>query len=642
MNFCGKKKKKEIEESRDNRIMASSGDDDDNDIDIVNDNKDDDDDDDKEESGSSLNTDQSLHNSKPGTSEDEDGEVPSSSLPGQTPRIAMNRTTESIPESVDSTSKPSKRKQKHRQRQKQRHKQKQENQKQEQEQEQGQGQGQEQKPKKKNNDESGAVEHNKSDFPIDLVRTDTKSTYDDEFGDQELEAFTKQLSVKSILQLQTTESMHQMELDEGGGIMYEGEIVDVDNDDNNNNNNSNRNNSINNNSINNNSINNDSINNNSINSNNEDYKAQGRKQDNQRDKRAFPTKGNKKRSVRFKRDERTAMAQVKTHANKVKDLRKDLESDHGNEQDVHDEDDPVFPMEEFAIMPDERLGRGATGVVVKAFHLLSCQVVAIKVLIQKNKKRREIGERNIYAYSYTYIIRIVEQITTVQTARSAHKTIQIQTDQEICVLENMKDSKYIIDMIGYGKDRDTNEMKIALEYMDGGSLKDYISNNSNVPCPESIVKYASYSILQALKELHQHRYVHNDIKPGNILYSLNGDIKLSDFGTVIKLDIADSLLTINCGTAKYLAPEKDNNNRVCYNTKADVWSFGLTIYELCTGAFIHPDTLPSSLCSNPPKLNPQMFTKDCCEFVRLCLTQVEHINNFLSVFKIRKKGTVSA
>ncbi|ETO18777.1 hypothetical protein RFI_18478, partial [Reticulomyxa filosa] len=209
------------------------------------------------------------------------------------------------------------------------------------------------------------------------------------------------------------------------------------------------------------------------------------------------------------------------------------------------------------------------------------------------------------------------------TARSAHKSIQHQTNQEINVLRTLKSSRYVIDMIEHGQDRENNTMKIALEYMDGGSLKDYIQNHPRRPCPEGVVKYASYCVLQALKELHQHYYVHNDVKPGNILYSLGGDVKLSDFGTVMKLNPkTHDMLTINCGSAKYLAPEKTHNTtRVCYDMKADIWSFGLTIFELCTGELIHSDTTPTQLCSNPPQLDPHVFSADCCDFIRCCLIQ---------------------
>ncbi|ETN98926.1 hypothetical protein RFI_38561, partial [Reticulomyxa filosa] len=248
----------------------------------------------------------------------------------------------------------------------------------------------------------------------------------------------------------------------------------------------------------------------------------------------------------------------------------------------------LFPKEEFIVMSDEKLGRGASAIVIKAFHVVSCRVAAIK------------------------------------TARSTHKNIQHQTNQEINVLQKMNSSKYIINMIRHGKDCETNATKIALEYMDGGSLKDYIQSHSHRPCMEGIVKYVSFSVLQGLKQLHEQNYVHNDVKPGNILYNMAGDVKLSDFGTVMELhpDCPGlDMLTVNCGTAKYVAPEKAQATQIRYGAKADIWSFGLAIFELCTGQLIHSDTPSTQLYFHPPQLDALVFSKDCCDFIRSCLIQ---------------------
>ncbi|ETO35205.1 Mitogen-activated kinase [Reticulomyxa filosa] len=385
----------------------------------------------------------------------------------------------------------------------------------------------------------------------EFTRSDTKSTYDDEFDEKELDEFTRQLSVHS-LKLHNTESMRRMEMEEAGEIIQEDVAITT--------------------------------------------HSRTHSQSQSQSKSKSQSFANVLNGLNFDQDDHT-------------DNEHDHDHDHDHDRDVirpnnlglslerpsissMDDQDvsprlddeslhniyPIFPIEEFAIMPDERLGRGASGVVVKAFHLISCKVVAIKA------------------------------------TRSTLKSIQEQTNQEINVLTTMKNSNYIIDMIRFGRDPENNAVKIALEYMDGGSLRDYICSHADTPCSETVVQYVSHNILHALKELHQHSFVHNDIKPGNILYSLSGDVKLSDFGTVLKIESPQSKLTVNCGTTKYLAPEKDHDCQVRYDTKADIWSFGLTIYELSTSSLIHDDTPPSSLCSNPPQLNPLSFSKECCDF----------------------------
>ncbi|CAF0779784.1 unnamed protein product [Brachionus calyciflorus] len=98
--------------------------------------------------------------------------------------------------------------------------------------------------------------------------------------------------------------------------------------------------------------------------------------------------------------------------------------------------------------------------------------------------------------------------------------------------------------------------------------------------PEETIWQFLVDLLQALKHLHDKKFVHMDIKPENIFISFENNCKLGDFGLVIDLEKND-LREVQEGDPKYLAPEvlHSNYNITC---AADVFSLGMTILELAT------------------------------------------------------------
>eukprot|EP00483_Globobulimina_turgida_P002873 UN02878 len=100
-----------------------------------------------------------------------------------------------------------------------------------------------------------------------------------------------------------------------------------------------------------------------------------------------------------------------------------------------------------------------------------------------------------------------------------------------------------------------------------------------------------YALSKALQHLHNNGVIHRDIKPQNILFGLDGTIKISDFGLArfyqrLNASDADSayqsvLLHTTCGTPRYVAPEVLSNNG--YDNKSDLWSVGVILYLLLAG-----------------------------------------------------------
>ena len=120
---------------------------------------------------------------------------------------------------------------------------------------------------------------------------------------------------------------------------------------------------------------------------------------------------------------------------------------------------------------------------------------------------------------------------------------------------------------------------IAMEYLDGRSLKELILSRGDAPIAV-VVEYAR-QILSALKFAHRHGIVHRDIKPHNVLVDGEGRVKVTDFGIAragaSQMTEAGSIV----GTAQYLSPEQARGADV--DQRSDLYSLGVLMYEMLTG-----------------------------------------------------------
>lgn len=153
-------------------------------------------------------------------------------------------------------------------------------------------------------------------------------------------------------------------------------------------------------------------------------------------------------------------------------------------------------------------------------------------------------------------------------------------------------SKYLVRSNNYGKI--LGNPYFVMEYCAGGSLEGWCGKFATHPFYEKI----TYHILKGLHELHIKGYVHRDIKPGNILLTAEGRAKLADFGIAgdknSKLTVTNFFGRPNqiFGTWAYLAPEQENNKGgkifKALNNLSDIFSFGVTMFELFTGELPFP------------------------------------------------------
>ena len=201
-------------------------------------------------------------------------------------------------------------------------------------------------------------------------------------------------------------------------------------------------------------------------------------------------------------------------------------------------------------------------------------------------------------FSNQYGIEFVVKVSNYKGSRKNSTQESYEFDQtEINNLINLNHPN-IINMYKYFTD--DHYLYVILEYCEGGSLKDMIQQNGRIR--SAYLYQYCHQILTALKHCHDLQITHNDIKPANILIDKNQRLKLADFGlskgfSPELLHTESSATAMNDhlvgkngeilikrfgGSKPYMAPEL--LNLTAYDPfKADIWSLGVTFYELATG-----------------------------------------------------------
>jgi serine/threonine-protein kinase len=123
---------------------------------------------------------------------------------------------------------------------------------------------------------------------------------------------------------------------------------------------------------------------------------------------------------------------------------------------------------------------------------------------------------------------------------------------------------------------------IVMEFVAGRTLRDVLREGRKI-LPERALEITS-GVLSALDYSHRAGIIHRDIKPGNVMLTPNGDVKVMDFGIARAISDAANTMTQTAavvGTAQYLSPEQARGETV--DSRSDVYSAGCLLYELLTG-----------------------------------------------------------
>ena len=138
----------------------------------------------------------------------------------------------------------------------------------------------------------------------------------------------------------------------------------------------------------------------------------------------------------------------------------------------------------------------------------------------------------------------------------------------------------IVSVFDWGEERGT--YFIVMEYVEGRSLAEMIRTEGSIH-PDKVAEISS-EVAAALSFAHRNGIVHRDVKPGNVLVSPNGHVKVADFGIARALANVQSELTqagTVMGTATYISPEQAQGMEI--DPRSDLYSLGVMIYEMLSG-----------------------------------------------------------
>lgn len=236
------------------------------------------------------------------------------------------------------------------------------------------------------------------------------------------------------------------------------------------------------------------------------------------------------------------------------------------------------------------LGDGAYGKVYKALHKETKQLAALKQVALEEEEDLE-----------TFMI-------------------------EIDILAECKHKNVVELLEAYHYD---GKLWMYLEYCDGGAM-DSVMADLYRPLTEPQIAYVCKYLVEALAYIHSHKVIHRDLKAGNVLLTMEGGVKLADFGVSAKNKNTYDKRGTFIGTPYWLAPEVilcETFIDAKYDYKADVWSLGISLIEFAQMDPPNHEISPVRVMlkiqkSDPPRLDyPSKYSKEFNDFISKCLVK---------------------
>ncbi|KAG6476109.1 serine/threonine-protein kinase STY13-like [Zingiber officinale] len=151
---------------------------------------------------------------------------------------------------------------------------------------------------------------------------------------------------------------------------------------------------------------------------------------------------------------------------------------------------------------------------------------------------------------------------------------------------------------------------VVVEYLPGGTLKQYLIKNRRKKLPFKIVVQLALDLSRGLSYLHSQKIVHRDVKTENMLLDAHRNLKIADFG-VARVEAQNPKdMTGETGTLGYMAPEVLNGKP--YNHKCDVYSFGICLWEIYCCDMPYPDLSFAEVSSAVVRHNLRPNVPRCC------------------------------
>jgi serine/threonine protein kinase len=202
----------------------------------------------------------------------------------------------------------------------------------------------------------------------------------------------------------------------------------------------------------------------------------------------------------------------------------------------------VLFLEEFALQ--EPVGEGGMATVFRAIEKATGRTVAVKMMLPHLAADEEYVER---------------------FRREARHSMAVHHEN-------------VVEVLGYGADGDQHFM--VSEFVSGGTVAGLLKRMGAMP--SALAAALTADVLKGLGAAHQRGLIHRDLKPGNLLLSEAGVLKIADFG--IAKQTGDATLTATgsvLGTPAYMSPEQTRGEDL--DGRSDLFAAGTILYELLTG-----------------------------------------------------------